>query len=286
MTPTPVVSMSSLGSTAEILPAIARRRAVPFPAPTGAAVAEWEIDLSEVNGLRQWYKRQPKMMQRASALLLNRFAWGTRDEAVRQIGRVMTVRNKRFVDSRLRVTQASQSTPIGQQRSIAGSLATARFSGWTEQEVGTPTERKRVSTLASRSGDFSRQMIPRSRLKPGTTVESLEKAVGSRLPRGGATNYAGMIAMLGRERYKGLLRIKGGFYLVDRGGRRIEGPTRNGRGKLTTLPHLTMVQAMKKKQPKQHHWLRQARAIYFRKNDPQVTWGRVVDRLIHPPPKR
>jgi len=255
---------------------------------------EWDIDLSAVDGLRYWYKKKPKLMQKASALLLNRFAWGTRDEAVRQISALMTVRNPKFVNSRLRVTQTAQSRPISQQRTIAGSVAIkghtkrGNFTGWTEQEFGTPVSRNRISTLAARKGNIQNQMQPRSRLKRANEVTTL--AESALKPRGGTTNYGGWIAMLARQGYKGLVRIKGGLYLIGKGGGRLAGPTMPGRGgarkKLTMDAHLQLVQQFKVAQPKQKHWMKQARANYFHKNPPQRTWSGIVHKLMTPPPKR
>lgn len=254
-------------------------------------MAEWDVDLTEVNGLRDWYRGQPKMIQKGGAMLLNRYAWGTRDESVKQIGRLMVVRNLSFVNSRLRVTQCSMSTPIDRQQAIAGSIAGKRFSGWTEQELGTPTSRKRVSTLASRAGDISRQMLPRTRLKPTQQVATFGSQGYGKTPRGthgGNANYGGWIAMLVRQGYKGLVRIKGGLYMIDRGGKILAGPKPQGggRGSIRSTGHLSLVQEMKKKQPKANHWLIAGRNEYFRKNPPQRTWIGIVSKLMNPPRKK
>lgn len=245
-------------------------------------MAEWDIDLTAIDGLRKWYGKQPKLMQRASAMLLNRFAWGTRDEAVRQISSHMVVRNDRFVKGRLRVTQTRTGTPIAQQRSVAGSVATNRFTGWKEQEYGTRTARKRVSTLASRNGSIQNQMRGPARLKRSTSVRTFSQLPMA--PRGGPTNYGGYIAMLLRDRYKGLIRIGGKFYTLPRTNKaQFVGPGRQGGN---YWKQLQLVQETKKEQPKRIRWMRTARAVYFKAHPPQKTWNAVVAGLMKPPPKR
>lgn len=243
-------------------------------------MAEWDIDLREVNGLQNWYKKQPKLMQKASAMLLNRFAWGTRDESVRTIGRLMTVRNDRFVAGRLKVSQTAMSAPIAQQCAIAGSKATQRFTGWKEQELGTRTERKRISTVESRGGNIRNQMRGPARLKRSNEVVT----IADRNPTGGTTNYGGFIALLMRTKYKGLIRIGGKFYTLPRTNKaQFVGPGAKGGNYWNQLQ---MVQETKKEQPKRLRWMKQARAIYFKKNPPQRTWNAVVAKLMMPPKKR
>lgn len=247
---------------------------------------EWDIDLTEIAGLRKWYGRQPRVMQRGHAMLLNAFAFGVREEAIRQIGKTMTVRNPRFVSLQMKVTKAQYGVPIGQQRSITGSVAIkgrkgrGDFTGWTEQEKGTRVQRKRVAKLASRGGDIHRQMLGRARLKPRNEV--LE--ITDKIPRGGTGNTAGFIAMLARQGYKGLIKIKGNFYMIGKGRQMLAGPTLPGRSGL--FKSLELVQKTKKEQPRRIKWLRTARVIYFKKHPPQKTWGALAQRLIKPPGKK
>lgn len=230
---------------------------------------EWNIDLTEMNGLRKWYRNQPRLVQRGSAQLLNDFAFGVRKQAIQHIGRVMIVRAQAFVASRLRVTKTSGATPIGSQRSITGSIASERFSGWTEQEKGTPTSRHRFATLAGRGGDKHKKIRPGVRLKPSNEVITIAdaKPVGGRGNGPGTTNYGGFVAMMLREKENRLIRMKGSIY----------------KRKRNKLEH---VQTLRAKQPKPLRWLRQSRAIYFKTHNPQDMWNRIAGSLIKPPPKR
>jgi hypothetical protein len=220
------------------------------------------VDLTDIRELEKWYKTCPGVMRKATANMLNNFAFGTRTAAIEQIAKVMTVRNTDFVKNRMRVTKASTSTPVEAQRSIAGSVATARFSGWTEQEMGTSTARKRFGTVAGRGGDMQKQLRPVVRLKPGRGVITIGSPGYS--PAGGSSNYGGFIAMLIRKREDGLIRIKG--VLLKRKGKKLE-----------------VVQVLRKKQPKRLYWLRAARGVYFSKTDLPGLWSKTISMYLGKP---
>jgi hypothetical protein len=224
-----------------------------------------EIDLREVRGLRDWYGKQPGRMRVASAQMLNHFAFGTRTGAIRQIDKTMTVRNPRFVSSRIRVTKASTGAPIDRQKSITGSVATQRFSGWTEQEYGTPTDRKRFATKAGRAGDMNKKIRPSARLKPGNEVITMDSP-GYRPVGNAGRNVGGFLAMLMRKKENRLVRIKGMLFKRKR-------------------KQMELVQVLRKKQPKQIHWLRDARAGYFRGTDIDKLWAKTATALMGKPGK-
>lgn len=226
-------------------------------------MAEWDIDLTEVNGLRGWYKKQPRFIRIASAMLLNEFAYGTRNTAVKHIADKMIVRNTRFVETSLRYTKTSTSTPINQQRSYAGSVDRNRFTGWREQEKGTPVKHPRHATIAGRGGSKTKQIRPSVRLKPNNTVIG---RADFKTPRGGKDNLGAYLAMMIRTKDTRLFATGDKLF-------------RRNRNKME------LVQKLRPKQPKRIPWLRQARAIYFRKNPPHATWARVVGRLMKPPGK-
>jgi hypothetical protein len=226
---------------------------------------EYAIDLHEVNGLRKWYGKQPSRMRVASAHMLNHFAFGTRTQAISVIGKTMTVRNPRFVARQVRVTKASTSSPVTVQKSLTGSVAMQRFSGWVEQEKGTPTNRKRFATLAGRSGVKTKQIRPVARLKPANEVITIQSS--GYKPRGGVSNYAGFIAMLMRKGENRLIRVKG--ILLKRKRSKLE-----------------LVQVLRKKQPKRIPWLRTARANYFRATNVDKLWEKTAMALMGKPDKR
>lgn len=203
-------------------------------------------------------------------MLLNRFAHGTYEGSIKRIGALMTVRNVRFLQTRLRYSKAPTTAPIASQVARTGSIATARFTGWAEQELGKRTNRSHWSEPASRGGDKTRQMKPSSRLKPGNRVVRIEDYH----PSGGNSNYGGFIAMLIRRKENRLVMIRNGGY-----GRLKRGVWKRNRKRLE------MMQSLKTKQPKRLRWLSQARAIYFKStNIPQV-WEKICNQLVRPPGK-
>lgn len=220
------------------------------------------MDLTEVNGIRQWYGKQPKLVRIACGRMLNHFAFGTRTQAIVQIDKQMTVRNKKFISSRIQVTKANTHSPIASQASWVGSRATKRFSGWVEQEYGTKTARKRFATRLGRGGDTQKQVRAAARLKPGKDVVTMGS--NGYTPRGGVTNIGGFIAMLHRQKENRLIRIKGVILKRKR-------------------KELQVVQVLDVKQPKRKKWLAPARAIYFRKTDLVKLWANTVKPLMGKP---
>lgn len=224
---------------------------------------EWKADLHEVDGLRKWYGKQPRLVRVACGTMLNEFAFGVRTEAIKQIGRFMIVRNPKFVSGRIRVTKARITAPVEVQAAWTGSVATNRFTGWTEQEFGKKAARNRLATIKGRGGDKTKQIRHAVRLKPKNDVVTMDDP--DYQPKG--DRLGGFIAMVMRKKERRLIRIKGSFYKRNR-------------------KKLELVQSMDgKKQPKRLRWMRKARAIYFRKTNLDALWRKTVDRTMRPPGK-
>lgn len=237
---------------------------------------EQYIDLKELVKLRAWYKEQPKLVQKASAMMLNNIGFGMRSAILKEINKTMIVRNPAFVSSRVKVSKTSTSTPIGRQLVLVGSVPIAEgtpkrgeFSGWAEQELGKTTLRNRVSLLASRAGDIRRKMLPSTRLKPGMKAVT----ISDYHPRGGDSNYGGFVAMLFRRKEKRLVRMGKGFFKVPAG----------GLPKTINKLKLTRVQELKKKQPHINHWLLNAQRDYMKPGRASGEFKNALDRLIKPP---
>lgn len=226
---------------------------------------EWMIDLSELNGLRRWYGKQPKLMQQACAAMLNQFAFGTRSQAIKRIDALMTVRNPKFVASRIQVSKANGARPINSQVARTGSKATARFTGWTEQEFGTkPQMNRMIALMGGRGGNIQKQARPSARLKPGRQV--VRPTDPEYNPKGGKTNVAGFFAMARRKKENRLLFVKKYKTFYKRRGNKFEA-----------------AQTMPRHKIKRERWLRQARAIYFQQTDLGRLWENTVHRFVPPP---
>ena len=196
--------------------------------------------------------------------MLNRFAFDVRTGAIQVINDEMTVRNKRFVSGRVRVSKARETIPTNRQKSETGSVAKPRFSGWVEQELGTKTTRNRFATLAGRSGKQNKQIRGVARLKPRNEVLTADSPEYQ--PKGGRTNTSGFLRMAMRRKENRLLRVKGVFF-------------KRRRNKLES------VQIIKQKQPKRILWLRDARSNYFKHMDVDALWSRTMKSLLRPPSK-
>lgn len=119
----------------------------------------------DLRNLRKFYRKAPRKFSRASAGMLNNLAFQTRSAALLEIASDMTIRSDRFVASRMRVERARAGS-INTQQAEVGSVPTARFSGWLEQETGKPPQRNRVFNIAARRGNEQNAVIGKARLKP------------------------------------------------------------------------------------------------------------------------
>lgn len=215
----------------------------------------FNVDMRTLGKLRGWYKRQPRQFRRASSLMLNEFAFGSRRSALDLIGKRMTIRNEKFISSRFRVTKSSPAT----QMSVMGTITAARFSGFVEQEFGRHTDRNRVATLAARSGSRSNQIKPRNRLKPSVHLVTMEDY--------GQNRPAVFVAMAIKLKERRLMRI--GKSIVRRKGKRLQ---------------LIQRIAPRKKQPRKRPFMETARRSYFRSTNIKRLWSRTVQRVLTPPP--
>jgi hypothetical protein len=219
----------------------------------------FDIQTRDVEALARFYVKAPRIFAQASGSMLNEFAFGTRIEAFYEIAGKMTVRNPKFVASRLQVTKSRLTRPIANQQSITGSVATQRFSAWQEQQLGKDTARKRTISLLARMGSTARQAAPRARLKPGNRIWKPEPFPGKdinqksivmmqKLSRAGVTEPFLLLHKTGM--IPGLYKFKGG------------------------KPRL--LQSFATKQPHKIPWLTAGRERYFRETNLSALWARTL----------
>jgi hypothetical protein len=217
--------------------------------------------------------------------MLNNFAFGTKDAASVVLNGLMTVRNPRFVNSRLRVNKARISAPIESQRSEMGSITSPRFTGWREQQTGAATPRHRVFTLLARAGQKTKQAKPSARLKnlarfpqpdefPGASLEAKNIRMLRHLQSGGFTKpfiihghpkiSAGVYKFLGRAKKR---RVKSG-----------------GRSRVIKAKEIRIMQAFHPRvvQPRRIDWLGLSRRTYFQHTSVSREWRRAVKRFWKP----
>lgn len=221
---------------------------------------EIQIDFSELKGLQRWYGDQPRLVRIATGRMLNDFAFGTRTLAIREINDTMIVRNPKFVAGRIRVTKARESAPTNRQIAITGSMATARFSGWTEQELGTPQVRTRFASLAGRGGSETKPIRHVVRLKPRNSVVTREDYQ----MKSGHTNRQ-FFAAAKRKKENRLLKVNGKLFKRKR-------------------LRFELVQVLKRpKAPKRNMWLKNSGDKYFRGVNLNAKWARITSALVRPP---
>lgn len=125
----------------------------------------FEMDPKSRRQFARWMVDAPKKVRGATGMMLNEFAFQTRAEAIRFWRVDQTTRNKRFVETRLRVDKTRLNAPIHSQQSSTFSTDANRFSGWGEQEHGTKTKRERVATRKGRAGSFKRKITKKARFR-------------------------------------------------------------------------------------------------------------------------
>ena len=135
------------------------------------------IDSQDLKKLDRFFKGFPKEMRQATAGILNSLAFQTRKNDIQIISANMIIRNRRFLESSLRV----KTTPprrIEEQVAYAYSMERPRFTGWKEQQKGTPPKRKRSITKYARGGDMHKQVRHKARLKSGNKFYRPEQYQG------------------------------------------------------------------------------------------------------------
>lgn len=229
----------------------------------------FQMDIRDLLKLRRYYKKSPRSFAAAVGMLLNNFAFGTRAEVFRVMPTLMTIRNKRFLETRIRAKKTHLRLPISSQQSETGSIGAKRFTAWEEQELGKRTKRTRVASILAR-GAKQKQIKRPFRLRPGMNFPTPDDFPG----RSGHHRAIVMLQKLGREGYKkpfivlkhkritpGLYKFKGG-----RGAKR----------------KLRMLQSFKpaRLQPRRIRWLTISRRKYLSGMNLRREWAIVIERTL------
>jgi len=130
----------------------------------------FEINISQFIDLANKYKYAKTTLARASGATLNDIAFLAKRRMAGVISETMTVRNPRFVGSRIQVSKSRLFAPVAGQHASVGSVAKERFTGWAEQETGQSPARERALLLLARRGDIKRQALPSARLKSSNKI--------------------------------------------------------------------------------------------------------------------
>lgn len=231
----------------------------------------FQVDLKELKQLIQFQKKAPRKFNKAAAFMLNDFAFMTKKEIPITIQKEMTVRNERFVRSKIRVKK-TKITTINNLKSIVGSIFSPRFTGWIEQETGRRSEKKRVITLAGRKGSWKNKASAAARLKPGKTFLTPRKLV-----KGAKNNRQRTIIFLQMMNRKSSLKRKP-FFL---GSKDLIGRLQKGvyQFKGNKIKRLQTIKDTAQK-PKRIPWMRTSRNNFIRNANIRQLWAKNISRVL------
>lgn len=223
------------------------------------------IDGRNLKRLEKFWQRSPKKFKIAVGMLLNNFAFGTREEILKYLPQKMIIRNEGFVRHRIKVKKTATSIPIHSQESEVGSvlLGGSKFSGWSEQEARTTTKRKHLATIKGRRGS-KKKRIPRKYRMRGVFAKSSMFA--------GRTGIMRTFIMLQTFRQN---EYKEPFIIHEHPGFR-KGLYKFESGTL----HMLIDLEPKNLQPRGLAWLSESRDRYFGHVNMSVEWGKVLKRIL------
>lgn len=215
------------------------------------------VDKRQIEKLGKHFDKLQKRLPMSIAGMLNAQADGTRNTALEEIARTMTVRSRPFVAGRIRYTKAMPSS----LEAIVGSVATDRFTGFAEQERGGEMERERGITLAARRGIKTKKVLSAARLKRTNVFEEPSKYEG----KSAADRARGMIRALSRKGHRkpfivhGHEKLPAGLYQLK--GRR-------NKQKLVMMQRFGEAPKVER-----HPWMRPAIDLFFRRWYSKREWG-------------
>lgn len=217
----------------------------------------------------------PKKFGVAAGMLINNFAFGTRDFSMKLLPVLMTVRSRQFMKRQLRVDKARLSAPIDVMRSEMGSVRAKRFSGWREQELGDKADRKRVFTTLGRVGGKKRGVARRmARLRNLANFEQPDGYPG----KSSEHRVIVMLRVLQRRKHKKPFIIHG-HRKIHPGVYQFKGSAKGNKPR-----PIKILQAFKpdRLQPRKIPWLRMSRDKYLSSISLHREWERVLNRAWKP----
>ena len=224
----------------------------------------FDIDLKDIKRLQKFYKRAPRLFAKAAAGTLNAFAFGTRKEALKIIGRKFIIRDPKFVASNVRVQKARANVPLHRLIAGTGGSVRPRYTALAEQETGKAGKRDRTFTLNARGGDKQSKAKGWARLKPGANY-----------PSPGKENLSGLT---GKKRIVAFLSILNEskraqtFILRRRFGRFKRGLYRFRQGKIKQLQSFDA-----RKPPRRVRWLTGGRQKFMTRGNILTSWADAIN---------
>ena len=231
------------------------------------AAEMFQIDKTDLKRLAKFYKRAPKLFARASAGILNDFAFGTRREIIGLMTNRLTIRNQRFLTASVQVQRASGKR-IDKQRSKVGSVRRDRFSGWLEQQTGKKDPRSHTATLFARRGTKLGIVPGSNRLKKSNVAARPEDYnIKADNENSRTAIFLQIMARRGRGRpfyiRKKYKKLRRGIYRIKSG-------------------KIRKIQSLNKTKKKIHSfdWINQSRKNFFSKANIRDLWGSQLRRVL------
>ena len=234
----------------------------------------FEMDKRALDHLEKVFNRMPRQAKKATADMINTFAFGSRIVALDTLQSKLFIRNKAFVArkgprSRVRVDRADSRVPIDRQVAWMGSKKFKRFSGWEEQETGKKADRPRTPTIAARGGSI------RKRVRGTFRANRLASAPR---PEQFGNNADTMLQLLGRMNFRqpmivtGHRKLRAGFWKFE--GRRGSHPYR-------ATHKIRLLQAFNKKPQtiKRNPWMAPSLKKYMATANRPRLWKEALRRV-------
>lgn len=218
---------------------------------------------------RDFFKNAPKASKKIETATLNTLAFGTKKNIQRTLGRYLVIRNPNFMRSSVKVEKAT----LARKYSEVGSIERPRFSGWEEQQTGTPSESHRVLTGAARGSSFQNVARGPARLKPSNTPLQISNYVGGRYQ----TRSQRTIAMFkdARKQHRSVLIARRDRRKVGVKKRLDAGLYGYYRGKLLRLQKFGESWS-----PKRIDWMGEALNLTHKQNDYYRTFAKEFERFV------
>ena len=145
----------------------------------------------------------PRQIRVACRDTLNELGFRLKQRMALELNAKMKIRNKGVV-KRFIAVERTRAVYTEQQKVRVGSLATDRFTGWEENEVGGESKQAKQIWLAARAGNTSRQVKMANRLNKGVLTADKAGIGGSQ-----GNRTIGLLAFAARTNNTGLIEIDG-----------------------------------------------------------------------------
>ncbi len=228
----------------------------------------FQLDQRDLKLLTKFFKKAPKKAAKASASVMNRMSFVTRQTILQQLPKLMKIRNTRFMTRQIKFTKAKVG-PISTQFSEVGSVFATNFSGWREQELGTPTDRTRTQTVLARGGSFGGKVKNANRMKPSNQFDNARDIYGTK-PKTDSHRLFVLFTILIRKK------LKTSFIIPTKLKGFTPGLYKKKGKKIIKLQNLKPDQV----QPKRIRWMTSSLNILKRSINLKQEWGKALERSM------